>query len=223
MIAKGRPVPPVTHDARLDGDAARPICQQPSGRDTCRPAAPEGGASSVPPGSTLQAAGFLCCGQCLRDERLGTTRTASVADTPNSDTDIIVGGHGAEMREVRKVSTFQEVARIDRLSLLVAPRAKCLTCLRFSADRPPRTSRLLSPVGRLASRAWPHYQTSENVRQSAKNGQTAHYGLRSDDLGGRPHRPFRQHAADLVGLLGIGALHHCPAAEDVAVVASRRC
>ena len=95
-------------------------------------------------GSTLQAAGFLCCGQCLRDERLGTTRTASVADTPSSDTDIIVGGHGAEMREVRKVSTFQEVARIDRLSLLVAPRAKCLTCLRFSADGPPRTSRLLS-------------------------------------------------------------------------------
>ena len=38
-------------------------------------------------------------------------------------------------------------------------------------------------------------------------------GLQADELRplvGRPHRPFRQHAADLVGLLGIGALQRLP-------------
>src|SRR5712691_11950653 len=71
-----RSLRPVTHDAGLDGDAAGPIRQQPSRRDACRPAAPEGGAPSFPPGSTVQAAGLLGRGQYLRDERLGTTGAA---------------------------------------------------------------------------------------------------------------------------------------------------
>jgi hypothetical protein len=39
---------------------------------------------------------------------------------------------------------FQGVAPVGRLSCAIAPRAKCLMCLRSCATRPPRTSRLLS-------------------------------------------------------------------------------
>ena len=42
---------------------------------------------------------------------------------------------------------------------------------------------ILRSVGRVASRPWPHDQTCENVRHSAKDDQTGNHGLRSDDLG----------------------------------------
>src|SRR5262245_51741585 len=42
---------------------------------------------------------------------------------------------------------------------------------------------ILPSVGRLASTPWPHHQTCDNVRNSTKESQGAHYGLRSDDLG----------------------------------------
>jgi hypothetical protein len=37
--------------------------------------------------------------------------------------------------------------------------------------------------GRVTSTPWPHRQTCDNVRNSTKKSQTAHHGLRSDDLG----------------------------------------
>jgi hypothetical protein len=42
---------------------------------------------------------------------------------------------------------------------------------------------ILPSVGRLASPPWPHRQTCEKIRHSAKDGQATHHGLRSDDLG----------------------------------------
>ena len=116
MSSERRPVLPVTHDACLDGHAACPIRQQPSSRDACRPAAPEGGAPSFPPGSTVQAAGLLGRGQHLRDERLGTTGAASVPDTPKPNAEIIVVRHDGDAREVPEVSMFQGVAQLGRLS-----------------------------------------------------------------------------------------------------------
>ena len=42
---------------------------------------------------------------------------------------------------------------------------------------------ILPSVGRVTSTPWPHRQTCDNVRNSTKKSQTAHHGLRSDDLG----------------------------------------
>jgi hypothetical protein len=51
--------------------------------------------------------------------------------------------------EVCRVPSFQRGAPISRLSCFRAPRVACLISLRFSSDRPRRTSRLLScPPGR---------------------------------------------------------------------------
>jgi hypothetical protein len=43
----------------------------------------------------------------LRDEGLGATGSASVADTAKADVEIIVAHHDANAREVREVSMFQ--------------------------------------------------------------------------------------------------------------------
>ncbi|HEX5865561.1 MAG TPA: hypothetical protein VF014_15125 [Casimicrobiaceae bacterium] len=135
----------LAHDAGLDGDAARPIRHQPSGRDAGRSAAPEGGAPDALSGSAVEAARLLGCRQRLRDERLGVTGAAPVADAPDADAEIIVARHDASAREVHVIAHFQMAGRICRLSC--APCAKRLMCLPSSTARPRRTSRLLSCRG----------------------------------------------------------------------------
>jgi hypothetical protein len=57
-----------------------------------------------------------------------------VPDAAKPDVEIIVADHGVD--EVRAVVKFQGVARIGRLWCALAPRARCLMCLRSSAARP---------------------------------------------------------------------------------------
>jgi hypothetical protein len=128
----------------FDRDAARPIRHQPRGDEAGRAAAAEGGAPGAPSGSTMKPAGLLGCRQRLRDERLGATSAALIADTPNADAKVVVARHEAGAREVPVVAVFDGVARTGRLWCVIAPRAQRLICLRSSADRPRRTSRLLS-------------------------------------------------------------------------------
>ena len=157
VSAESRSPRSLAHDAGLDGDAARPVRHQPSGRDAGRSAAPEGGAPDAPSGSAVEAARLLGCRERLRDERLGVTGAAPVADAPDADAEIIVARHDASAREVDVIARFQMGVRMCRLSCAVAPRAKRLMCLPSSTARPRRTSRLLScPLNWAAFRRLSH-------------------------------------------------------------------
>jgi len=61
VSAERRSPGPVPYDARLDGNAARPVRHRPRGSDACRPAAAEGSAAAATSGSTLQSTGLLGC------------------------------------------------------------------------------------------------------------------------------------------------------------------
>ena len=73
----------------------------------------------------------------------------------------------------------------------------------------------LQSVGRVPSPAWPHRQTCENVRHSAKDGQTTHHGLRSDDLG------TNRLSAGI--LLVVGIALGGPGERDLSAARSRFC
>ena len=94
----------------------------------------------------MEAAGLLGCCQRPRDEWLGATGAARVADAPNTNAEVIVARHDAGAREVRVVAVIDGVVRIGRLSCAIAPRAKRLMCLRSSADR---------PTGRISEKGFP--------------------------------------------------------------------
>ena len=158
----------VTHDARFDGDAARPVRHQPRGRDAGGAATAESTAAAATSRSALQPAGFLGCCQHMRNERLGAMRAAPppVPDAAKPDVEIIVADHGVGVGEVRVVVKLQGVVRLGRLLCAVAPRARCLMCLHSSAARPSRRLRLLSchrTVGYPAPAASP-----SKVRQRPK-------------------------------------------------------
>jgi hypothetical protein len=96
VSAERRPLGSVAHDARFDGNAARPVRHQPRGGDARSPAATESSAAAATSGSTLQPTGFLSCRQHSRNERLGASRAASppVPDAAKPDVETIVT-HGA--------------------------------------------------------------------------------------------------------------------------------
>ena len=146
MSTERRSLGSVPHDTGLDRNVARASHHQPTGSDARGSTTPEGRGAGAASRSTVQAAGLLSCGQCLRDKGLGTTRAAStpVADAPKPDMEIVVAAHGTDACEAREVSSLQRVAVTCRLSRFVAHRAKCLMCLHFPTDRLGRASRLLS-------------------------------------------------------------------------------
>ena len=112
VSAERRSPRPLPHDAGLDGDAARPIRHQPSGREAGRSAAAEGGAPGAPPGSAVEAAGLLGCRQRLRDERLSATGAALVADAPDADAEIVVARHDAGASEVHVIAISKELCEL---------------------------------------------------------------------------------------------------------------
>jgi hypothetical protein len=68
---------------------------------------------------------------------------------------------------------YQGVAQTEKVSCLVAPRAKCLMCLRSSLDRPGRASRLLSCPPSVAAPPLPrstlkHAKTCDRTRNPPK-------------------------------------------------------
>jgi hypothetical protein len=136
----------VPHDARFKSNAACPVRHQPRGRDARSAAATERSAPPAPSGSPVQATCSLGCRQCLRYERINATGAAPppVSDAAKTDAEIVIAGHGVIAREVRVVANFQGVVRIGRLSCTVAPRARSLMYMHFSAARPSRSLRLLS-------------------------------------------------------------------------------
>lgn len=173
------PWPCVPRDTGFDGNVARASRHQPTGREARGPAAAEGRGAGAAPGSTVQPTGLLGCGQCPGDEGLGTTRaaSASAADAPKPDAQIVEAAHGTDACEVQEVSTLQRVAATCRLSRFVAHRAKCLMRFQFPAARPGRASRLLSchrSVGCPSPR--PHRQMCDTDRNSTKESQGAHHG-----------------------------------------------
>jgi hypothetical protein len=101
MSAKRRSPGPVSYNARLDSNAARPARHQPRGRDARGPAAAERSAAAAAPGSSLQSTGLLGCRQHPCNERLGATRAAPppVPDAAKPNMEIIVADHG--LHEVR--------------------------------------------------------------------------------------------------------------------------
>ena len=165
VSAKRCSPPPVPYDARLDGDAARPVRHQPRGHDARSAATAESSAAAATSRSALQSTSLLGCRQRPRNERLGAMRAAlpSVPDAPKPDMEIIVLDHG--VHEVCAVVMLQGFARIGRLSCAVAPRARCLMCLNSSAARPSRSLRLLSCLRAVECSALP--TSSTNARQHA--------------------------------------------------------
>ncbi len=74
---------------------------------------------------------------------------------------------------------------------------------------------ILPSVGRVSSTPWPHRQTCDNVRNSTKKSQTAHHGLRSDDLG--------TNRLSTGPLLGDGAAAASPGERRCSTVSSPFC
>jgi hypothetical protein len=179
--AKCRPLRPMPHDARLDGNVARPITHHPGRCQARRPSAPE--ASGRASRSPVNPAGSLGGDQRLCDEWLGSACAPSVPNSPRANSKIIVAAHDARPHEVHVLVQFHAVVRIGRLLCIVTPLAKCLMQLRSSNIRPCRTLRLLScprslgwPPSRLST------QTCDKSRHCAKRGSGTHRDAFSADL-----------------------------------------
>jgi hypothetical protein len=150
--AERRALGAMPHDARFDGDVARPIAHHPDCGDARWPAAPEGAATARASRSQVNPAGLLSRDQRLSDERLCAPGAAStiVPDPPEPDAQIIIACHGCG-REVSVNKELQALVPIEKLSCAIAPRTRPLTLQLSCAFRPGRTSRLLSCPGRFGS------------------------------------------------------------------------
>src|SRR5262249_47397490 len=142
MRLKRRPLPAVSDDPRLHGDAASPVCHVACCRKACGASPAKGAPARVMACSMFESARAFCGGECLSNERLAAAGTAPIADPSKSDAQIVITGHGLlGVRGVPCVDAALDFPKC-RLACDSAHRSKSLILRPSAAGHPGRRLRL---------------------------------------------------------------------------------